>query len=274
MGAKLYADDITVQAQEDRDVKVTEVTASVGADAVNTNVAVLTMGSAVQKEYVKEYLYSEKDGTELKDGTATYDMAPLDKLVGGSFKVQAEDRRKLLSHYVPGLVTDADVDDGLEEYGTVSGKGGSDNGLTEENRGVKANVKGSTLDAAGQAQIASQTKAEADLSESTASLGAGNVNVGVGVVHVEERSGVNITNSQINGRSTAISATDDGTLKNLTDQPTLGGMTANVGVSDVYRKGEFHQYVRRHRLRLGGIERFRHRQDRAGEPSSGRRCER
>ena len=236
-GAKLYADDITVQAQEDRDVKVTEVTASVGADAVNTNVAVLTMGSAVQKEYVKEYLYSEKDGTELKDGTATYDMAPLDKLVGGSFKVQAEDRRKLLSHYVPGLVTDADVDDGLEDYGTVSGKGGSDNGLTEENRGVKANVKGSTLDAAGQAQIASQTKAEADLSESTASLGAGNVNVGVGVVHVEERSGVNITNSQINGRSTAISATDDGTLKNLTDQPTLGGMTANVGVSDVYRKG-------------------------------------
>ena len=236
-GAKLYADDITVQAQEDRDVKVTEVTASVGADAVNTNVAVLTMGSAVQKEYVKEYLYSEKDGTELKDGTATYDMAPLDKLVGGSFKVQAEDRRKLLSHYVPGLVTDADVDDGLEDYGTVSGKGGSDNGLTEENRGVKANVKGSTLDAAGQAQIASQTKAEANLSESTASLGAGNVNVGVGVVHVEERSGVNITNSQINGRSTAISATDDGTLKNLTDQPTLGGMTANVGVSDVYRKG-------------------------------------
>ncbi|MBR4427908.1 MAG: hypothetical protein IKS78_00995, partial [Clostridia bacterium] len=236
-GATLYADEVKVQSQEDRDVKVTEVSASVGGLAVNTNVAVLTMGSAVKDKYVKEYLYSEKDGTELKDGKAAYDMAPLDKLVGDSFKVQAEDRQKLLSHYVPGTVTDGDVDDGLEEYGTVSGKGGSDNGLAEENRGVKANVKGSTLDAAGQVQIGSQTKANADLSESDASVGLGNVNVGVGVIDVEERSGVNITDSRINSRNTAISAAGEGTLKNLTVQPVVSGMDVNVGVSDVYRKG-------------------------------------
>ena len=237
-GAKLYADDITVQAQEDRDVKVTEVAASVGAGALNTNVAVLTMGSAVKDKYVKEYLYSETGATELKDGTATYDMAPLDKLVGDSFKAQSEDRQKLVSHYVPGIVTDADVDDGLENYGTVSGKGGSDNGLAEESRGVKANVKGSTLDAAGKVQIASQTKAKADLDEATAAVGAVNINVGVGVIDVEERSGVNITNSQINGRNTAISADADGTLENLMVQPVLSDLAVNVGVSDVYRKGE------------------------------------
>ena len=236
--ANLYADDITVEAQEDRDVKVTEVSATVGGDAVNTNVAVLTMGSAVQDKYVKGYMYSEKDATELKDGTAIYDMAPLDKLVGDSFKVQSEDRQKLVAHYVPGLVTDADMDDGLKDYGTVSGKGGSNNGLSEESRGVKANVKESTLDAVGKVNIASQTKVKADLSESTVSLSAGNVNVGVGVINVEERSGVNITNSQINGRDTTISADADGSLKNLIDQPVVSGLVANVGVSDVYRKGK------------------------------------
>lgn len=255
--SKLYADKITLLADEERDIAQTAVSAGIGGIAANASVLITNIGTEVSDKYGvdtadafngkgeeanKQQVMSDSDKVDI---SSAYKQT--DKAIANQNNVVASDKQNTVDALgasgkknVLGdasAAKDADgnaitltMSSGLTadklQSGAAAGRGGK-----ADAKGVKVNVNASTIEADAQANIKADATTNANITVGNGVAAATAVGATVGVLNVKRNSGVDIIGGGITAKNIAVQSNQAGEAAVKVYQ---GGLTAVGAVNVVY----------------------------------------
>lgn len=223
--SELDANNVTVAADETRDIKQTAANAAVGGVALGANVLVTNIGSAVQGTYTT----SNNDSIDV-DGTngnnKHYAMADADEGIGEQNSINSGAYNQFVHKYQS---EDSSAVKGLE----AAGRGGN-----TEAKGVQVIVdNGSIVNASNKADIKANTTTNTNIAAGGATVGAVSATGTFSILDVKRNSGVAVKNSSISAKEIAIASKQAGTADMNIYQGTGGMVGLNVAVGIAKLKG-------------------------------------
>ena len=216
--SKLDANNVTVAADETRDITQTAANAAVGGVALGANVLVTNIGSAVQGTYTM----SNNDSIDV-DGTngnnKHYAMADADEAIGEQNSINSGAYNQFVQQYQS---EGSSAVKGLE----AAGRGGN-----AEAKGVQVIIdKGSIVNASNKADIKANTTTNTNITAGGATVGAVSATGTFSILDVKRNSGVAVKNSSISAKEIAIASKQAGTADMNIYQGTGGMVGLNVAV--------------------------------------------
>lgn len=223
--SELDANNVTVAADETRDITQTAANAAVGGVALGANVLVTNIGSAVQGTYTT----SNNDSIDV-DGTngnnKHYAMADADEGIGEQNSINSGAYNQFVHKYQS---EDSSAVKGLE----AAGRGGN-----AEAKGVQVIVdNGSIVNASNKADIKANTTTNTNITAGGATVGAVSATGTFSILDVKRNSGVAVKNSSISAKEIAIASKQAGTADMNIYQGTGGMVGLNVAVGIAKLKG-------------------------------------
>lgn len=255
--SKLYADKITLLADEERNIAQTAVSAGIGGIAANASVLITNIGTEVSDKYGvdtadgfngkgeetnKQQVMSDSDKVDI---SSAYEQT--DKAIANQDNVVASDKQNTVDALgasgkknVLGdssAAKDADgnaitltMSSGLTadklQSGAAAGRGGK-----ADAKGVKVNVAASTIEADAQANIKADATTNANITVGNGVAAATAVGATVGVLNVKRNSGVDIIGGGITAQNIDVQSSQAGEAAVMVYQ---GGLTAVGAVNVVY----------------------------------------
>lgn len=255
--SKLYADKITLLADEERNIAQTAVSAGIGGIAANASVLITNIGTEVSDKYGvdtadgfngkgeetnKQQVMSDSDKVDI---SSAYEQT--DKAIAYQDNVVASDKQNTVDALgasgkknVLGdssAAKDADgnaitltMSSGLTadklQSGAAAGRGGK-----ADAKGVKVNVTASTIEADVQAAIKADATTNANITVGNGVAAATAVGATVGVLNVKRNSGVDIIGGGITAQNIDVQSSQAGEAAVKVYQ---GGLTAVGAVNVVY----------------------------------------
>lgn len=255
--SKLYADKITLLADEERNIAQTAVSAGIGGIAANASVLITNIGTEVSDKYGvdtadgfngkgeetnKQQVMSDSDKVDI---SSAYEQT--DKAIAYQDNVVASDKQNTVDALgasgkknVLGdssAANDADgnaitltMSSGLTadklQSGAAAGRGGK-----ADAKGVKVNVTASTIEADAQANIKADATTNANITVGNGVAAATAVGATVGVLNVKRNSGVDIIGGGITAQNIDVQSSQAGEAAVKVYQ---GGLTAVGAVNVVY----------------------------------------
>ena len=255
--SKLYADKITLLADEERNIAQTAVSAGIGGIAANASVLITNIGTEVSDKYGvdtadgfngkgeetnKQQVMSDSDKVDI---SSAYEQT--DKAIAYQDNVVASDKQNTVDALgasgkknVLGdssAANDADgnaitltMSSGLTadklQSGAAAGRGGK-----ADAKGVKVNVTASTIEADAQAAIKADATTNAKITVGNGVAAATAVGATVGVLNVKRNSGVDIIGGGITAKNIDVQSNQAGEAAVKVYQ---GGLTAVGAVNVVY----------------------------------------
>lgn len=223
--SNLDANNVTVAADETRDITQTAANAAVGGVALGANVLVTNIGSAVQGTYTT----SNNDSIDV-DGTngnnKHYAMADADEAIGEQNSINSGAYNQFVHKYQS---EDSSAVKGLDK----AGRGGN-----AEAKGVQVIIdKGSIVNASNKADIKANTTTNTNITAGGATAGAVSATGTFSILDVKRNSGVAVKNSSISANEIAIASKQAGTADMNIYQGTGGMVGLNVAVGIAKLKG-------------------------------------
>lgn len=249
-GSNITANTINVLADENRDVEQLAVGAVVGGVAVPVNVLVTNIGTEVGMNYGTVVVEKQNtDGSDssqnetvgenvniqdsiddadqaVNDQNSALDNTPIVNVIGGSSNA--------------GLVNveGVNADSGLRLDDINSGLTQSIYTLTEEQvEGIKVNINGGELNAAGNVNIKADATTNADIGTIDATAAIASAGSTVSVLNVTRDSAVNITGAQIAAGNINVNTNQDGLAELYAYQGKISGVDINVTVTNASLQG-------------------------------------
>lgn len=255
--SKLYADKITLLADEERNIAQTAVSAGIGGIAVNASVLITNIGTEVSDKYGvdtadgfngkgeeanQQQVMSDSDKVDISSA-----YTQTDKAIANQDNVVASDKQNTVDALgasgdknVLGdssAAKDADgnaitltMSSGLTadrlQSGAAAGRGGK-----ADAKGVKVNVAASTIQADAQADIKADATTNAKITVGNGVAAATAVGATVGVLNVKRNSGVDIIGGGITAKNIDVQSNQAGEAAVKVYQ---GGLTAVGAVNVVY----------------------------------------
>ena len=263
--SKLYADKITLLADEERNIAQTAVSAGIGGIAANASVLITNIGTEVSDKYGvdtadgfngkgeeanKQTVMNDSDKVDISSaykqtGTA---IANQDNVVASDKQntvdaLGASGKKNVLGD--ASAAKDADgnaitltMSSGLTadklQSGAAAGRGGK-----ADAKGVKVNVTASTIEADAQADIKVDATTNAKITVGNGVAAATAVGATVGILNVKRNSGVDIIGGGITAKNIDVQSNQAGEAAVKVYQ---GGLTAvgavNVAYSGVKLQGQ------------------------------------
>ena len=255
--SRLYADKITLLADEERKIAQTAVSAGIGGIAANASVLITNIGTEVSDKYGVDTAdgFNGK-GEEVNQQQVMSDSNKVDissaytqvgTAIANQNNVVASDKQNTVdalgasgNKNVLGdasAAKDADgnainltMSSGLTadklQSGAVAGRGGK-----ADAKGVKVNVTASTIEADEQANIKADATTNANITVGNGVAAATAVGATVGVLNVKRNSGVDIIGGGITAQNIAVQSNQAGDAAVKVYQ---GGLTAVGAVNVVY----------------------------------------
>ena len=216
--SKLDANNVTVAADETRDITQTAANAAVGGVALGANVLVTNIGSAVQGTYTT----SNKDSIDvdgINGNNKHYAMADADDAIGEQNSINSGAYNQFVHKYQS---EDSSAVKGLDK----AGRGGN-----AEAKGVQVIVdNGSIVNASNKADIKANTTTNTNITAGGATAGAVAATGTFSILDVKRNSGVAVKNSRISAKEIAIASKQAGTADMNIYQGTGGMVGLNVAV--------------------------------------------
>lgn len=255
--SKLYADKITLLADEERNIAQTAVSAGIGGIAANASVLITNIGTEVSDKYGvdtadgfngkgeeanQQQVMSDSDKVDISSAYTQVGTA-----IANQNNVVASDKQNTVdalgasgNKNVLGdssAAKDADgnaitltMSSGLTaknlQSGATAGRGGK-----ADAKGVKVNVTASTIEADAQANIKADATTNANITVGNGVAAATAVGATVGVLNVKRNSGVDIIGGGITAKNIAVQSNQAGEAAVKVYQ---GGLTAVGAVNVVY----------------------------------------
>lgn len=255
--SNLYADKVTLLADEERNIAQTAVSAGIGGIAANASVLITNIGTEVSDKYGvdtadgfngkgeeanQQQVMSDSDKVDI---SSAYKQT--DKAIANQDNVVASDKQNTVDALgasgdknVLGdssAAKDADgnaitltMSSGLTadrlQSGAAAGRGGK-----ADAKGVKVNVAASTIQADAQADIKADATTNAKITVGNGSAAATAVGATVGVLNVKRNSGVDIIGGGITAKNIDVQSNQAGEAAVKVYQ---GGLTAVGAVNVVY----------------------------------------
>ena len=255
--SNLYADKVTLLADEERNIAQTAVSAGIGGIAANASVLVTNIGTEVSNRYGidtadgfngkgeeanQQQVMGDSDKVDI---SSAYKQT--DKAIANQDNVVASDKQNTVdalgasgNKNVLGdasAAKDADgnaitltMSSGLTadklQSGAAAGRGGK-----ADAKGVKVNVTASTIEAAAQAAIKADATTNAKITVGNGVAAATAVGATVGILNVKRNSGVDIIGGGITAQNIAVQSNQAGDAAVKVYQ---GGLTAVGAVNVVY----------------------------------------
>lgn len=216
-GTNVYAGNITVEANENRNFAEEAVAVSGGAVGINTNVMITNVGTAVVDNYADE-----------DNSKASFSTTDIQAKTSSALS-DAKNTQTLLSSESSKYTKDVVAKDVITS--TDFDKGGS-------GTGVQNNLNGVVLYADNKADIRSIAHTDTDIDVVQSGGGGLETNVGVAYTDVATKTGVTVKGADIVANTVNIASTTEGTLEQNVDQFSIGAFGANVAVSRVTRTGD------------------------------------
>ena len=255
--SKLYADKITLLADEERNIAQTAVSAGIGGIAANASVLITNIGTEVSDKYGVDKADGfngkgeETNQQQVMSGSDKVDISSsykqTDKAITNQDNVVASDKQNTVDALgasgkknVLGdasAAKDADgnaitltMSSGLTadklQSGAAAGRGGK-----ADAKGVKVNVNASTIKADAQADIKADATTNANITVGNGVAAATAVGATVGVLNVKRNSGVDIIGGGITAKNIDVQSNQAGEAAVKVYQ---GGLTAVGAVNVVY----------------------------------------
>ena len=263
--SNLYADKVTLLADEERNIAQTAVSAGIGGIAANASVLITNIGTEVSDKYGvdtadgfngkgeeanQQQVMSDSDKVDI---SSAYKQT--DKAIANQDNVVASDKQNTVDALgasgdknVLGdasAAKDADGNDitltmssGLTadrlQSGAAAGRGGK-----ADAKGVKVNVAASTIQADAQADIKADATTNAKITVGNGSAAATAVGATVGVLNVKRNSGVDIIGGGITAKNIDVQSNQAGEAAVKVYQGSLTAVGAvNVVYSGVKLQGQ------------------------------------
>ena len=255
--SRLYADKITLLADEERNIAQTAVSAGIGGIAANASVLITNIGTEVSNKYGvdtadgfngkgeeanQQQVMSDSDKVDISSA-----YTQTDKAIANQNNVVASDKQNTVdalgasgNKNVLGdasAAKDADgnaitltMSSGLTadklQSGAAAGRGGK-----ADAKGVKVNVTASTIEADAQANIKADATTNANITVGNGVAAATAVGATVGVLNVKRNNGVDIIGGGITAKNIDVQSNQAGKAAVKVYQ---GGLTAVGAVNVVY----------------------------------------
>lgn len=262
--SNLYADKVTLLADEERNIAQTAVSAGIGGIAANASVLITNIGTEVSDKYGvdtadgfngkgeeanQQQVMSDSDKVDI---SSAYKQT--DKAIANQDNVVASDKQNTVdalgatgSKNVLGdasAAKDADgnaitltMSSGLTadklQSGAAAGRGGK-----AEAKGVKVNVTASTIEADAQADIKADATTNAKITVGNGVAAATAVGATVGILNVKRNSGVDIIGGGITAKNIDVQSNQAGEAAVKVYQGGLTGGAVNVAYSGVKLQGQ------------------------------------
>ena len=255
--SELHADNITLLADEERNIAQTAVSAGIGGIAVNASVLITNIGTTVSDKYGVDTADGfngkgeEANNQNVMSNSDKFDISSVykqtDKAIANQDDVVASDKQNTVDALgasgeknVLGdssAAKDADGKDitltmssGLTadklQSGAVAGRGGKDDA-----KGVKVIIdKGSNITASNKADIKANTTTNTNITSGGATVGTVSATGTFSILDVKRNSGVAVKNSMISANEIAIASKQAGTANMNIYQGTGGMVGLNVAV--------------------------------------------
>ena len=262
--SKLYADKITLLADEERNIAQTAVSAGIGGIAANASVLITNIGTEVSDKYGvdtvdgfngkgeetnKQQVMSDSDKVDISSAYTQTDTA-----IANQNNVVASDKQNTVdalgasgNKNVLGdasAAKDADgnaitltMNSGLTDKNLQSGAAAGRGGKTDA-KGVKVNVSASTIKADAQADIKADATTNAKITVGNGVAAATAVGATVGVLNVKRKSGVDIIGGGITAKNIDVQSNQAGEAAVKVYQGGLTGGAVNVVYSGVKLQGQ------------------------------------
>lgn len=223
--SKLDANNVTVAADETRDITQTAANAAVGGVALGANVLVTNIGSAVQGTYTTSNNDSiDVDG--INGNNKHYAMADADEAIGEQNSINSGAYNQFVQQYQS------------EGSSAVKGLDKAGRGGNAEAKGVQVIIdKGSIVNASNKADIKANTTTNTNITAGGATVGAVSATGTFSILDVKRNSGVAVKNSRISAKEIAIASKQAGTADMNIYQGTGGMVGLNVAVGIAKLKG-------------------------------------
>ena len=262
--SRLYADKITLLADEERNIAQTAVSAGIGGIAANASVLITNIGTEVSDKYGVDTADGfngkgeEADSQKVMSDSDKVDISSAyeqtNKAIANQDNVVASDKQNTVDALgasgkknVLGdasAAKDADGNDitltmssGLTadklQSGAAAGRGGK-----AEAKGVKVNVAASTIKADAQADIKADATTNAKITVGNGVAAATAVGATVGMLNVERNSGINVMQSAIAADTLKLQSNQAGEAAVKVYQGGLTGGAVNVAYSGVKLQGQ------------------------------------
>ncbi|MBS5427097.1 hypothetical protein, partial [Phascolarctobacterium succinatutens] len=223
--SELDANNVTVAADEIRDITQTAANAAVGGVALGANVLVTNIGSAVQGTYTT----SNNDSIDV-DGTngnnKHYAMADADEAIGEQNSINSGAYKQFVNKYQS---EDSSAVKGLDK----AGRGGN-----ADAKGVQVIIDNdSNINASNKADIKANTTTNTNITAGGATAGVVSATGTFSILDVKRNSGVAVKNSSISANEIAIASKQAGTADMNIYQGTGGMVGLNVAVGIAKLKG-------------------------------------
>lgn len=204
-GSTLNAkNDVTLTANEERNIKQLATNVAAGAAAAGANIAITTVGQEI----------TDKDTKEKIDAANN---------------VYGEDADKLLSGAGSALAT-AGIRETEVTPSVDAESGGAGSAIT-------VNITGSDIDAGGTVKANAAESGNINMTLGSGTAGAAAVNAGVGILNVHRNVGVNITGGSIDANKVDIGTDITGEANLNVYQGSAGVIGANAAVGEVNTTG-------------------------------------
>lgn len=255
--SKLYADKVTLLADEERNIAQTAVSAGIGGIAANASVLITNIGTEVSDKYGVDTADGfngkgeEANNQKVMDDSNKVDISSAYTQTGTAIanqnNVVASDKQNTVDALgasgkknVLGdssAAKDADgnaitltMSSGLTDKNLQSGAAAGRGGKTNA-KGVKVNVAASTIQADAQADIKADATTNAKITVGNGVAAATAVGATVGVLNVKRNSGVDIIGGGITAQNIDVQSSQAGEAAVKVYQ---GGLTAVGAVNVVY----------------------------------------
>lgn len=262
--SNLYADKVTLLADEERNIAQTAVSAGIGGIAANASVLITNIGTEVSDKYGVDTADGfngkgeEANNQKVMDDSDKVDISSAytqtDKAIANQDNVVASDKQNTVDALgasgkknVLGdssVAKDADgnaitltMNSGLAadrlQSGAAAGRGGK-----ADAKGVKVNVAASTIKADAQADIKADATTNAKITVGNGVASATAVGATVGILNVKRNSGVDIIGGGITAKNIDVQSNQAGEAAVKVYQGGLTGGTVNVAYSGVKLQGQ------------------------------------
>lgn len=262
--SKLYADKITLLADEERNIAQTAVSAGIGGIAANASVLITNIGTEVSDKYGVDTADGfngkgeEANNQKVMDDSDKVDISSAytqtDTAIANQNNVVASDKQNTVdalgasgNKNVLGdasAAKDADgnaitltMNSGLTDKNLQSGAAAGRGGKTDA-KGVKVNVSASTIKADAQADIKADATTNTKITVGNGVAAATAVGATVGVLNVKRNSGVDIIGGGITAKNIDVQSNQAGEAAVKVYQGGLTGGAVNVVYSGVKLQGQ------------------------------------
>ena len=246
-GSNIIANTINVLADENRDVEQLAVGAVVGGVAVPVNVLVTNIGTEVGMNYGTVVVEKQNtDGTDSTQSETVGENVSIQDSIDDADQAVNDQNSALENTPIVNVIGESsnvglvnvegvNADSGLRLDDINSGLTKSVYNLSENQvKGIKVNINGGELNAAGNVNIKADATTNADIGTIDANVTIAEIASTVSVVNIKRDSGINVTdNSRIIANEVVINSEQDGNAAIDSYQAGLSGASVNITYAGV-----------------------------------------